>query len=206
MPPPCKNSKIFCNVRTNKKKAPPVKGAGAAAPEGFAVRGKRQRKLFEKSFLWTPSKTFGQLSPECAACASKAPRQLFSPVAGGFSQPVHRLFHRFSKISAVFRQFSTSGIFTRRRAFCFLSFTRQGTFQNSILLSSTFFQKFRGGLNSVLSLWLSKPLCRYRLSDFFPAFPVFHTTLLFHRLVAKFSQTPRLYTQKPYFQRFSRGV
>ena len=29
---------------------------------------------------------------------------------------------------------------------------------------------------------------------------------LFHRLVAKFSQTPRLYTQKPYFQRFSRGV
>ena len=27
-------------------------------------KGKRQRKLFEKSFLWTPSKTFGQLPPE----------------------------------------------------------------------------------------------------------------------------------------------
>ena len=175
-----------------------------------AIKKKRQKEKRKGGFLkkapFKSRKNFWAVGAELWVCIPKASRQLFSPAAGGFSQPVHRLFHRFSKISAVFRRFSTSGIFTRRRAFCFLSFTRQGTFQNSILLSSTFFQIFRGGLNSVLFLWLSKPLCRYRLSVFYRHFRFSTPPRLFHRLVAKFSQTPRLYTQKPYFQRFSRGV
>ena len=44
-------------------------------------KGKRQRKLFEKSFLWTPSKTFGQLTPECRVCAPKGARLPISPAA-----------------------------------------------------------------------------------------------------------------------------
>ena len=41
-----------------------------------------QRKLFEKSFLWTLSKTFPQLSPECRASAPKVTHQPTCRTAG----------------------------------------------------------------------------------------------------------------------------
>ena len=131
---------------------------------------------------------------------------LFSPAAGGFSQPVHRIFHRFSNFLLLFHRFSTSGVFRRICSFRSLFSSRQSDFHGSMLLSSPVFEKFRSVSVSEKSVSFFKPLCRYRLSVFYRHFRFSTPPRLFHRLVAKFSQTPRLYTQKPYFQRFSRGV
>ena len=115
MPPPCGNSKTFCNVRTNPvggwrttpqahdapqislqcshklKKAPPVKGASVDAKR--QRRRGRQRKLFEKSFLWNPSKTFGN---RCRKAGDVVGKQAgFHSLSTGFSTGFPK-FRRFS--------------------------------------------------------------------------------------------------------------
>ena len=123
----------------------------------------------------------------------------------GFSQPVHRIFHRFSNFLLLFPRFSTSGIFRRREPFRALLSSRQSDFHGSMLLSSPVFEKFRSAFVSEKSVSFFKPLCRSHLSVFLPAFPVFHTTPAFPPPFCKvFPNTPSFHS-KTSFLRFSRG-
>ena len=99
-------------------------------------------------------KNFRQPLPESGGCCGKT---------GRFSQPVHRIFHRFSNFLLLFPRFSTSAIFHRICSFRSLFSPRQSDFHGSMLLSSPVFEKFRSASVSEKAVSFFKPLCRYRL-------------------------------------------
>ena len=165
-------------------------------PEGASVDAKRhrrrgrQRKLFEKSFLRTLSKTFPQPLPESGVVVEK--QAGFHSLSTGFSTG----FPTFYCFSLSFPQ---APFFTGFVPFVLFFLPGRAIFTFQCFCRLPFLKNF-GALSSPKSPFLfSNPFVVTVYQIFNRHFRFSTPPRLFHRLVAKFSQTPRLFTQKPLF-------
>ena len=171
-------------------------------PEGASVDAKRhrrrgrQRKLFEKSFLWNPSKTFGNRCRKAGVGVGKQ---------AGF----HSLFTGFSTGFPTFYCFSLgfpqAPFFTGFVPFVLFFLPGRAIFTFQCFCRLLFLKNFGALPFPNGPFFFSNPFVVTFYQIFNRHFRFSTPPRLFHRLVAKFSQTPRLSTNLPFFQRFSRG-